>query len=44
MLYNGAPDINTIKAMIKATGLTWPDKLGKMVDVKESIKINSNKI
>ncbi len=44
MLYNGAPDINTIKAMIKATGLTWPDKLDKMVEGKESNKISSNKI
>ncbi|WIG19401.1 hypothetical protein [Bacillus anthracis] len=42
MLYNGAPDINTIKAMIKATGLTWSDKLDKMVEGKESNKDSEN--
>ncbi|MBK5345815.1 hypothetical protein JFU18_29020 [Bacillus sp. TH22] len=42
MLYNGAPDLNTIKAMIKATGLTWSDKLDKMVEGKESSKDSEN--
>ncbi|HDR8155177.1 TPA: hypothetical protein QC057_004187 [Bacillus cereus] len=42
MLYNGAPDLNTIKAMIKATGLTWSDKLDKMVEGKESNKDSEN--
>lgn len=38
LVYNGAPDMNTIKAMIKATGVTWSDKLEKMVEGKESNK------
>ncbi|KLA04045.1 hypothetical protein B4153_5910 [Bacillus cereus] len=42
MLYNGAPDLNTIKAMIKATGVTWSDKLEKMVEGKESNKDSEN--
>ncbi|PFB77591.1 hypothetical protein CN286_17125 [Bacillus anthracis] len=42
MLYNGAPDLNTIKAMIKATGVTWSDKLEKMVEGKESSKDSEN--
>ncbi|MCI0767402.1 hypothetical protein [Bacillus sp. TL12] len=42
MLYNGAPDLNTIKAMIKATGVTWSDKLDKMVEGKESNKDSEN--
>ncbi|MDA1529428.1 hypothetical protein [Bacillus cereus group sp. TH260-2LC] len=44
MLYNGAPDINTVKAMIKATGLTWSDKLDKMVEGKESNKDSENMV
>ncbi|WP_305928091.1 hypothetical protein [Bacillus mycoides] len=43
LLYNGAPDLNTIKAMIKATGVTWSDELDKMVEGKESNK-DSDKI
>lgn len=42
MLYNGAPDLNTIKAMIKATGVTWSDKLDKMVEGKDSNKDSEN--
>ncbi|MEH6891481.1 hypothetical protein V7024_17650 [Bacillus sp. JJ864] len=38
LIYNGAPDINTIKAMVKATGVTWSDKLEKMIEGKESNK------
>ncbi|WP_286099374.1 hypothetical protein [Bacillus mycoides] len=44
MLYNGAPDLNTIKAMIKATGLTWSDKLDKIVEGKESNKDSENMV
>ncbi|MBZ4225809.1 hypothetical protein [Bacillus wiedmannii] len=44
MLYNGAPDLNTIKAMIKATGLTWSDKLNKIVEGKESNKDSENMV
>ncbi|MGF9769742.1 hypothetical protein [Bacillus albus] len=43
ILYNGAPDLNTVKAMIKATGLTWSDKLDRMIEGNESNK-DSNKI
>ncbi|MDC7972445.1 MULTISPECIES: hypothetical protein [Bacillus] len=43
ILYNSAPDLNTVKAMIKATGLTWSDKLDRMVEGNESNK-DSNKI
>lgn len=42
MLYNGAPDLNTVKAMIKATGVTWSDKLDKMVEGKDSNKDSEN--
>ncbi|WP_459503093.1 hypothetical protein [Bacillus sp. C1] len=36
LMFNGAPDVNTIKAMVKATGITWSDKLDKMIEGKES--------
>ncbi|PEB52493.1 hypothetical protein COO03_11975 [Bacillus sp. AFS098217] len=38
LMYNGAPEINTIKAMVKATGITWSEKLDKMIEGKESNK------
>ena len=38
ILYNGAPDLNTVKVIILATGVKWSDKLDKMVQGKESNK------
>lgn len=38
VMFNGAPDINTIKAMVKATGITWSDQLDKIIEGKESNK------
>lgn len=42
MFYIGEPDINTVKAMIKATGVTWSNKLDKMVEEKEPNKDSKN--
>ncbi|MFE8094020.1 hypothetical protein [Bacillus toyonensis] len=44
MYYIGELNINTIKAMIKATGVTWSDKLEKMVKGKESNKDSGNMV
>ncbi|MED4731726.1 hypothetical protein P9597_27055 [Aneurinibacillus migulanus] len=40
LMYNGAPDLNTIKAMIQATGVTWSEQLDQFIKEKGANQVS----